>query len=91
MTNQESIKRYVQYGVPCGSFLTAVLCNDLREALGCADPENREQLFAIVCILWNDVPAACWGSTEKVRHWLGLDQDDRAAIAEAFYSRRTGL
>ena len=57
-----SIKRYVEHRCPVGDFLTAVLKNDLREALGRADMTNRLALFEIVAFLYNDCPYICWGA-----------------------------
>lgn len=62
--------RYVEERVPTGGFLEAVLCNDLKEAFGRADLENRRNLGAIVYWLYNSAPADCWGSPKKVRDWL---------------------
>ena len=64
------IQRYIEQGIPPGSFLTAVICNDLKEAVGRADGENLRQLPAYVSYFYNDAPSACWGSPEKYEAWL---------------------
>lgn len=69
---RDGVKRYFDHGIPPGSFMTAVLSNDLREALGRADDINRERLFDIVSFLYTDAPAACWGSPEKVSAWIEI-------------------
>lgn len=61
--------RYIEFGVPPGSFLTAVLTNDLREACARADDNNRVRLWEIVRWLHNEAPAPCWGSPQKMSDW----------------------
>ena len=64
------IRRYLENRIPPGDFLMAVLCNDLKEAYGRADDENIELLPVYVAYFYNEAPAKCWGSPEKVRAWL---------------------
>lgn len=64
------IDRYVDHRIPTGGFLEAVLSNDLREAFGRADIQNRYLMFDIVSYLYSEVPSACWGSPERVKNWL---------------------
>ena len=64
-----SIGRWVTHGVPGGHFLTAVLTNDLKEAVGRADLDNRRALCDIVTYLYNYVPVGCWGSPQKTKEW----------------------
>lgn len=65
------LSRYLDEHIRPGSFLSAVLCNDLRESLACADDENTASLQAIVAYLYNEAPQAAWGSPEKFTAWLG--------------------
>jgi len=67
---REAIDRYVADHCPVGGFLTAVLSNDLRSAVGQADDENLAHLPDIVCYLHWEVPASCWGSPKAVEKWL---------------------
>ena len=72
------IERYINHGVPPGDFLTAVICNDLRDACGRADDENRYLLWDYVLFFHNEAPSSCWGSPEKMRAWISLfDREDR--------------
>jgi hypothetical protein len=71
--------RYVEEGCPVGGFLTAVLCNDLREAVGRADDKSMAGLPAIVGWLYNETPAGCWGSPDKVKAWVLHFQAEREA------------
>ncbi len=70
---KESIDRYIEYGVPTGGFLEAVMSNDLREAVGRADEYALENIPHIVAYLYNDTPMGCWGSRENVQSWLGRE------------------
>lgn len=72
------IRRYIEHGIPPGHFLTAVICNDLREACGCADDENRRLLFEYVQFFYMYAPRGCWGSEENFKAWVqhrGLSGD----------------
>lgn len=65
-----AIRRYIDKGIEPGGFLAAVICNDLRGAVGRADAENLSQLPAFVSYFYNDAPSSCWGSPEKFEAWL---------------------
>lgn len=66
----ESLYLYINCRVRPGDFLTAVLCNDLKEAVGRADDENMRNLPAYVAYLYNKAPAICWGSKGKFIDWV---------------------
>jgi len=78
----DAIERYVQTGCPIGDFLTAVIDNDLRGAVGRADDENLTALHDIVKVFHNYCPADCWGAAGKRTRWQnhqglsGLQADD---------------
>jgi len=55
--------------VHLGSFLTAVLSNNLTQACGRADDSNLRALPDIVRYCYNELPSDCWGSPEKVEAW----------------------
>jgi len=67
---KDSIDRYVQDHTPVGGFLTALLSNDLFIAVMRADDINVALLRDYVRYLFNETPATCWGSPEKVKAWL---------------------
>lgn len=67
---RRGLERYVKERIPTGHFLRAVLENDLTEAFGRADLDNREALFDIVQYVYNELPMTCWGSKDKVNEWL---------------------
>lgn len=64
-----AIVQYVEHGIEPGSFLSAVLENDLNEAFGRADTANRYCLDEYVNLLYNFAPRACWKSRENFVGW----------------------
>ena len=70
----EGMIMYIGRGIKPGSFLSAVLRNDLRSACHCADSTNRHLLFEYVFFLYNYAPGGCWGSEEKFEAWNGMQQ-----------------
>lgn len=67
---QDGVYLYLLRGIQPGHFLTAVLSNDLREAVARADDINRWKLVEWVQFFFNYAPSASWGSKEKVVAWL---------------------
>lgn len=67
---KDGIDRYVQHGISTGSFLQAVLENDLKNTIGRADVEALEYLKDIVQYCYNDIPSDCWGNKDNVKDWL---------------------
>jgi hypothetical protein len=66
----EGLARYLDDHIKPGSFLSAVLCNDLSKSFGCADEENTASMQVLVAFLYNEAPSAAWGSPEKFQAWL---------------------
>ena len=64
------ITRYLEHRVQPGSFLSAVICNDLQEAVGWADEENVINLPAYAYYFYNEVDSRAWGSVEAMKRWL---------------------
>jgi hypothetical protein len=64
---------YLLHGVRPGSFLEAVLENDLAGAVGRADHYNRGALAAWVDWCFWCLPSRAWGSREAVAKWRGLE------------------
>jgi hypothetical protein len=64
------LTRYVDHGIEPGGFLTAVISNDLKEAVSRADDENLAKLPAYVAWLYNEAPRGCWGSRENMQRWM---------------------
>lgn len=79
-----SLDLYIEHGCPPGSFLQAVLANDLMDAFGRADSVNAEAIAAYAGYLYNEAPRACWGSREAVADWMRERMKERAqASAQA--------
>ena len=66
----EGMNLYLEHGVKPGSFMTAILCNDLREAVGRADHINIKYITNIVAHCYNYIPSHSWGSPEAVQAWV---------------------
>lgn len=70
---------YILYGIPMGSFGTAVFSNDLLAAFRRADDVNFAAMFLWADFLHHHAPRQCHGSSAAVRAWQvkgGLRGDD---------------
>ena len=65
-----SLKLYVEQGIPPGSFLCAVLENNLFSAVGRADKANLEALPEIVKYIYNEVPSIAGGHAKAVSEYI---------------------
>lgn len=65
-----ALDRYAYQRLPLGDFLTAVVENNLMEAMGRADSYNRATIYQICSYIYNELPSTCHGSPEKVRAHL---------------------
>jgi hypothetical protein len=65
-----AMQRYIDYGIEPGSFLSAVICNDLIGAVGRADDINKYRIGDYCRFLYNDAPSDCWGSPAKYQAWI---------------------
>jgi hypothetical protein len=74
-----ALERYLFAGIVPGHTLTAILSNNLTEALMRADEETRENLLPIVLHLYNELPGDAWGSPEKVKAWRKRTPEEREA------------
>ena len=70
-----AVNRYILNGDTPGDFLTAVITNDLREAIARADDHNQVNLPAYIAYLHNEAPGQCWGSPEKMTAWIEARQN----------------
>lgn len=66
---QDGLTRYLRYGIRPGSFLVAVLENDLSGAVERGDIQNQAALASYPLFLFQ-MPVLCWGTREKVEAWL---------------------
>lgn len=67
---RRGMKDYIERGVRPGEFAQAILANDFVQAAAHADMINKGLLFEWASWLFNDAPAGCWGSKEKVEAWI---------------------
>ena len=69
----DSLLFYAQRRVKPGHFLTAVLCNNLVEAINRADEESLKALPHIVRFCKNQLPQCCWGSPQAFAEWVSTE------------------
>jgi len=77
---QGTMQRYIEHGIPPGSFMEAVLSNDLKQTCERADFFNRYLLFEYVQWLYNYAPQNCFGSCENYRDWLNSFNTKEATL-----------
>lgn len=70
---QDGLILYLVYHKRPGSFLAAVLANDLAGALGKADDRSLAGLQSLTRFLFHHCPARAWGSLPAVRAWLDVE------------------
>jgi hypothetical protein len=68
---KESLDRWGKDRILPGSFLRAVLANDLFDAVSRADPESLLVIRDVVYHIHWELPGLCHGSREKVLAWEG--------------------
>ncbi len=73
----DGLMLYLTEGYTSGSFLMAVLTNDLRMAVSCGDGENQKALAGYVIFLYNNAPAVAWGSVENVQGYMAAGERRR--------------
>ena len=66
---QGGARHYIERGIIPGSFLRAVISNNLVEAVARADDNNLPRLKEIVLWWYNEAPGGCWGSEQKMEAW----------------------
>ena len=70
---QGGAQRYIEQGIRPGHFLTAVICNDLKESFARADDTNIARMFDIVSFFYNEAPVGCWESEKRMKDWIKED------------------
>jgi len=66
---RDAIVMWVLWGRPTGSFLQALLSNDLMGAFRHGDEHNQRTMRDWVKLLYNGAPAGCYGSPANVKAW----------------------
>jgi len=80
----DGITKWIDKGIPPGSFLTAVLSNDFMGAFKRADDTNTAFMKNWASFLYNYAPNGCHGSPERFQAWAehqGLEGIDRLRAA----------
>lgn len=73
---------YVVHGVPPGSFVRAVLENNLVGAIFSADEDNLSNIAHIAHFVYWAIPAASWGGRASVNEWIADPIGTRARLSE---------
>lgn len=66
----DSLKNYLEYGYPPGSFLTHLLYGDIYRSYQSADRWSKDYLSNIIGFIVNNLPQECYGSKDKVNAWI---------------------
>lgn len=77
---RDTLERYIEQGIPTGSFLQAFLSNNLMDAMGCADIQNAHQFHAIANFLYNYAPSTCYGSPARYAAWIESHNQARKGV-----------
>lgn len=64
------MERYIQYGIRPGGCLSAILANDLMQAVGRADEKTLAGLWSICSFLHSHAPVTCYGDWQTVEEWI---------------------
>ena len=67
---RQGLLRYAKDNMKAGGFVEALASNDLKEAVGRADPANRPLISVYVLWLMNEAPSDCFGSALKYSEWV---------------------
>jgi hypothetical protein len=70
------IELYLDKGIIPGSFLSAVICNDLKLAFAFADSTNINNIGAYANFFYNYTPNIAWGSKERMCAWAEMKQKE---------------
>jgi len=63
------MRRWIEHGIVPGYFLEAVLSNDLVRAITAADATNLAAMREIAVFMYQEAPAGCWRTNERIRVW----------------------
>ena len=80
----QSLYRYAEHHIPTGSFLRAVLENDLVETVARADSTNIHILPEIVQYCYENLSHNCWGSRKIVKEFLKTDSAKGGGTVQGF-------
>jgi hypothetical protein len=72
---------YLEHGYQPGHFLTAVLENNLKDAMARGDDASIAGLRDIVRFLYAYVPVSAWGNEDLVAEWMHARRSERQESA----------
>jgi hypothetical protein len=78
----QTLERYYLKGYDPGSYMLAVLTNDLFGAMGAGDSESLFELNHLCTYIYSYLPASAWGSKEKVRAHVMLRREQEEEKTE---------
>lgn len=67
---RDGIIAYIEIGRSVGSFMTSIICNDLKGAVFSAHPGVLINIPSIVRWFWNYAPLDCHGSENHHRGYM---------------------
>lgn len=70
-----AVERYFENRIPPGGFMTSVIANDLKGAVGRADLVNKQHLPEIIMWFCTEAPANAWGSYEAYNEWINPSKE----------------
>ena len=78
-----AIDRFVEHRIAPGSFVRAVLCNDLAGVFRAGDDDSLRGLRDIMRYIHWEIPSGCHGSSAKVDKWLrGQEEQGSPSLSE---------
>jgi len=79
---REALDNHAQHHRTTGDFTTAVLANDLAQAVGYASPESLAAPPSIIAYVWHELPRECCRSHDRVRAWRAIEAAKQEGYAE---------
>ena len=73
----KSLNEYVEEGKPTGSFLRAILANDLIKAITGAHERNLPLIKEYALYVHWELPSNCHGSYEIVKEWIRKKREEQ--------------
>ena len=77
---RQPLGRYLIHSLHPGSFLRAVIANNLTHTIAAADETSLHALRPLVLFLSNYAPAYSCGYAGAYQIWTGMSQSERLAI-----------
>lgn len=84
---REALENYFFYGYLPGSFVTAVITNDLVRACNSCDHINREAIVDITKWVMHNAPNGSWGNHNNLQNWLHDADSCRTKFVEEWEKR----